>query len=112
MIQKSDFRNFMLALKQRIDHLITFTKIDSSEDYQLDYDEFMGAMPILKKQLGHIDNPTKEFQKLDKANSGFISFDQFTEWSIKTKIKNEEREQRRKEEEAALREKMQNGKNS
>ena len=90
MISKNDFRNFLVALKQRFDLLVYCKNTESSEDTTIFFNDFLEAIPNIKKQIGQVKNPENEFKKLDKQNTGEISFDILCEWAIKTKLKNDD----------------------
>ena len=63
-----------------------FCRIDTSDDFKVDLNEFKKAVPTLEKWGVKIADPKAEFKKIDTNNSGSIMFDEFCEYAIKKNL--------------------------
>lgn len=59
-----------------------FCRVDSSDDFKVNLEEFKKAIPTLNKWGIKIENPAAEFKSIDKNNTGSIMFDEFCEYAI------------------------------
>ena len=77
-----EFRIFLLALRQRCEYYVAFKRIDESGDGKIDLGEFTKALDMIEKWVGKIEDPAKEFARIDKKDKGEIEFDDFCDWSV------------------------------
>ena len=63
-----------------------FCRIDTSDDFKINLEEFKKAIPILEKWGVKITDPKSEFKKIDNNNSGSIMFDEFCDYAIKKNL--------------------------
>ena len=77
-----EFRYILVYLRQYFEYYVMFCRVDTSDDFKLDAKEFKKAVPILEKWGVKIGDPTSEFKKIDKNNSGSVMFDEFCEYAI------------------------------
>ena len=81
-----EFRILLVYLRQYFEYYAMFCRIDTSDDFKVDINEFKKAVPILEKWGVKITDPTAEFKKIDTNNSGSIMFDEFCEYAIKKNL--------------------------
>ena len=72
-----EFRILLVYLRQYFEYYVMFCRIDTSDDFKIDVNEFKKALPAMKKWGLKIDNPEAEFKKIDNNKSGSIMFDEF-----------------------------------
>jgi len=58
-----------------------FKELDTSGDNRIGLDEFIKAIPILKKWGVIIDDPARAFREIDYNGGGFVNFEEFVEWA-------------------------------
>ena len=63
-----------------------FCRIDTSDDFKVDFNEFKKALPTLEKWGVKITDPKAEFKKIDNNNSGSTMSDEFCEYAIKKNL--------------------------
>ena len=63
-----------------------FCRIDTSDDFKIDVNEFKKALPAMKKWGLKIDNPEAEFKKIDNNKGGVILFEEFCDYAIKKSL--------------------------
>ena len=63
-----------------------FCRMDTSDDFKINFDEFKKGIPMMEKCGVKIKNPKDEFEKIDKNKSGNIMFDEFAEFAIKKNL--------------------------
>ena len=81
-----EFRILLVYLRQYFEYYIMFCRIDTSDDFKVDINEFKKAVPTLAKWGVKITDPNAEFKKIDTNNSGSIMFDEFYEYAIKKNL--------------------------
>ena len=81
-----EFRILLVYLRQYFEYYIMFCRIDTSDDFKVDINEFKKAVPTLAKWGVKITDPKAEFKKIDTNNSGSIMFDEFCEYAIKKNL--------------------------
>ena len=81
-----EFRILLVYLRQYFEYYAMFCRIDTSDDFKVDINEFKKAVPILEKWGVKITDPNDEFKKIDTNNSGSIMFDEFCEYAIKKNL--------------------------
>ena len=67
-----------------------FEKVDKSGDHKINLDEFKKALTLMEKWGVKINEPEKEFQKIDTNGEGSVSFEEFCEFAIKKSLDLEE----------------------
>ena len=78
------FRALLWYLREYFEYWIIFNEVDTSHDSRLTFDElnvFLENENTKSKGL-IIQDPYKQFKKLDKANKGYILFNQFAHWAL------------------------------
>ena len=81
-----EFRIILVYLRQYFEYYAMFCRIDTSDDFKVDFNEFKKALPTLEKWGVKIMDPKAEFKKIDNNNSGSIMFDEFCEYAIKKNL--------------------------
>ena len=81
-----EFRILLVYLRQYFEYYAMFCRIDTSDDFKVDINEFKKALPILEKWGVKISDPEKEFNSIDTNKSGSIMFDEFCEYAIKKNL--------------------------
>ena len=81
-----EFRILLVYLRQYFEYYVMFCRIDTSDDFKVDINEFKKAIPTLEKWGVKITDPVEEFKKIDNNNSGSIMFDEFCEYAIKKNL--------------------------
>ena len=81
-----EFRILLVYLRQYFEYYAMFCRIDTSDDFKVDFNEFKKALPTLEKWGVKIKDPKAEFKKIDNNNSGSIMFDEFCEYAIKKNL--------------------------
>ena len=81
-----EFRILLVYLRQYFEYYAMFCRIDTSDDFKVDINEFKKAVPILEKWGVKITDPNAEFKNNDNNNSGSIMFDEFCEYAIKKNL--------------------------
>ena len=92
LIEWMEFRIFLVYLRQFFEYWIMFEKEDDSCDHNITLDEFKKAFPQMKNWGIEISGigAEKEFQYIDKNNSGIISFEEFCSYAINKSLNLEE----------------------
>jgi len=92
LIEWMEFRIFLVYLRQFFEYWIMFEKEDDSGDHNITLDEFKKAFPQMKNWGIEISGigAEKEFQYIDKNNSGIISFEEFCSYAINKSLNLEE----------------------
>ena len=81
-----EFRILLVYLRQYFEYYVMFCRIDTSDDFKVNLQEFKKALPTLEKWGIKMKNPEAEFKKIDHNNSGSIMFDEFCEFAIKKNL--------------------------
>ena len=81
-----EFRILLVYLRQYFEYYVMFCRIDTSDDFKIDFNEFKKALPTLEKWGVKITDPKAEFKKIDENNSGSIMFEEFCEFAIKKNL--------------------------
>lgn len=85
-IQFSEFRIFLVYLKQYFEYWVMFENLDAGKDMTLSLSELKKSLEILKSYGVKIENFDEEFKVIDKNSSGKISFDEFAEYAIQKEL--------------------------
>ena len=85
-VEWMEFRILLVYLRQYFEYYVMFCRIDTSDNFKLDLNEFKKAIPTLEKWGVKVENPAAEFKKIDNNNSGGIMFDEFCEYAIKKNL--------------------------
>ena len=75
-----------MILRQYLEYYSMFCRLDTSDDFKINLDEFKKGIPLMEKWGVKIDNPEAEFNKIDKNKGGSIMFDEFAEYAIKKNL--------------------------
>ena len=86
LLEWLEFRPFLVYLRQYFEYWVMFEKVDKSGDHKINLDEFKKALPLMEKWGVKIDEPNKEFQKIDTNGEGSISFEEFCQYAIKKSL--------------------------
>lgn len=81
-ITKSEFRFLLSYIRQYYEYWIAFETVDKEGDRRISFQEFVKAVPTMKRWHLRIDNPEATFQEIDKNGGGYILFDEFCQWAI------------------------------
>ena len=85
-----EFRIILVYIRQYFEYYVMFCRIDSSDDFKINLDEFKKAIPTLEKWGVKIDDPVTVFNKIDTNHGGVIMFDEFCSYAIKKNLDLEE----------------------
>ena len=81
-----EFRYILIYLRQYLEYYAMFCRLDTSDDFKINLDEFKKGIPIMAKWGIKITNPEEEFNKIDKNKGGSIMFDEFSEYAIQKNL--------------------------
>ena len=81
-VTRSEFRLFLLYLKQHLELWEIFGLIDSGEDRRIDLGEFRAAVPLLREWGCEILDADATFAEIDADHGGQILFVEFSAWAI------------------------------
>ena len=81
-VEKNEFRTFLVYILQYSEYYEMFDLIDLQDDKKINYDEFLKAIPIIKKWGIEIDDPKTAFDSIDSNDGDQIMFDEFCYWAI------------------------------
>ena len=81
-----EFRYILIYLRQYLEYYAMFCRLDTSDDFKINLDEFKKGIPIMEKWGIKITNPQEEFNKIDKNKGGSIMFDEFSEYAIQKNL--------------------------
>lgn len=82
----SEFRMFLLYLRQYLELWVMFDAIDANKDKRIEKAEFAAAVNLVAKWGLKIDNPDAVFSEIDRDGGGMILFDEFAHWAIQHKL--------------------------
>lgn len=82
----SEFRMFLLYLRQYLELWVMFDAIDTNKDKRIEKAEFAAAVALVAKWGFKIDNPDAVFSEIDRDGGGMILFDEFAHWAIQHKL--------------------------
>jgi len=80
-VQASEFRLFLVFLRQDFEYFVMFKELDTSGDQRIGLDEFKKALPTLAKWGVKIDDPAAAFKEIDVNGGGQVLFDEFVVWA-------------------------------
>ena len=81
-----EFRIILVYIRQYFEYYVMFCRIDTSDDFKINLEEFKKAIPILEKWGVKISDPVKEFNKIDTNHGGVIMFDEFCSYAIQRNL--------------------------
>ena len=85
-VSKSEFRVFLLYLKQHLELWEMFKLADAGDDRRIDLGEFKASAPLLREWgLEVSDDVEATFKEVDADGGGQILFVEFAAWAIKKK---------------------------
>ena len=85
-VEWMEFRIILVYLRQYFEYYVMFCRIDTSNNFKIDLNEFKKAIPTLEKWGIKVENPQAEFKKIDNNNSGSIMFDEFCNYAIQKNL--------------------------
>lgn len=85
-IEWMEFRICLVYLRQYFEYYVMFCRVDTSDDFKIDINEFKKALPTLEKWGIKIKDAQAEFNKIDKNKGGVIMFDEFCQYAIKKNL--------------------------
>lgn len=81
-----EFRICLVYLRQYFEYYVMFCRVDTSDDFKINLEEFKKALPTLEKWGIKITDPQKEFNLIDTNKGGVIMFDEFCKYAIKKNL--------------------------
>ena len=78
-----EFRHLLKYLRQYYEYWLAFDRINSDHDRRVTRQEFMKAIPIMKKWGLDMSNPDQSWKEADSDGAGMVLFNEFVEWAIK-----------------------------
>ena len=85
-VEWMEFRIILVYLRQYFEYYVMFCRIDTSDNFKIDVNEFKKAVPTLEKWGIKVTDPVAEFKKIDKNGSGNIMFEEFCEYAIQKNL--------------------------
>ena len=85
-VDKSEFRIFLLYLRQYLELWVMFDALDENKDKRIEESEFAAAVGLVGKWGLKVDDASKTFKEIDADGGGMILFDEFAHWAIKQKL--------------------------
>ena len=85
-VELSEFRIFLLYLRQYLELWVMFDAIDTSKDKLIEEKEFSAAVEMVEKWGLKVEDPAKMFKEIDADGSGKVMFDEFAHWAIHRKL--------------------------
>lgn len=85
-IISSEFKRFLIYLRQYFEYYEMFDRLDSDSNKKIDFYEFKAAIPTVEKWGLIVENPEASFAELDRDKSGYIIFDEFCSWAIEKSL--------------------------
>ena len=81
-----EFRYILIYLRQYLEYYAMFCRLDTSDDFKINLDEFKKGLEKMKTWGINITDPEKEFNSIDQNKSGSIMFEEFAEYAIKKNL--------------------------
>ena len=85
-VEWMEFRIILVYLRQYFEYYVMFCRVDTSDNFKVDINEFKQAIPTLEKWGIKVTDPVAEFKKIDKNGGGSIMFDEFCEYAIQKNL--------------------------
>ena len=85
-VEWMEFRIILVYLRQYFEYYVMFCRVDTSDNFKVDINEFKQAIPTLEKWGIKVTDPVSEFKKIDKNGGGSIMFDEFCEYAIQKNL--------------------------
>jgi Ca2+-binding EF-hand superfamily protein len=82
-IERSEFRLFLVYLRNYLEIWQMFDRIDSGDDRRINLEEFKAAVPMIERWGVKIEDAEATFGEIDDNDGGQILFDEFSHWAIK-----------------------------
>jgi len=87
-IDKNEFRYLLVYLRQYLELWQFFGRIDTSGDRRVGPKEFKAALPLLhqlgiEKAMSWASEPRRAFEKVDSNGSGYVRFDEFSDFCLR-----------------------------
>jgi len=84
-IELTEFRFFLVYLRQYFEYFVMFEKLDVTGDKKVTIDEFKQALPLLEKWGVKVSGVEETFKKISGGDRSII-FPEFCEWAIKQSL--------------------------
>ena len=81
-----EFRYILIYLRQYLEYYAMFCRLDTSDDFKINLDEFKKGIEKMETWGVKIGDPEAEFGKIDKNKSGSIMFEEFADYAIKKNL--------------------------
>ena len=85
-VTKGEFRFLLKYLRTYYELWVAFDRVDTGNDNRINYEEFIAALPLLKKWGIDTSRPLEEWRSADKDGFGQILFIEFCDWAIKRNL--------------------------
>lgn len=83
-LEFSEFRTFLLLLRQYFEYYQAFDRIDTGDDRRISLEEFTAPSmkQTIEKWVGPIGDMAAEFARIDQNGGGQILFSEFVDWAL------------------------------
>ncbi len=81
-----EFRYILIYIRQYVEYYAMFCRLDTSDDFKINLDEFKKGVSKMEGWGVKIDDPAAEFEKIDKNKSGSIMFEEFADYAIQKNL--------------------------
>ncbi len=79
-VDYSEFRMFLLYLRQYLELWVMFAAIDTSGDKRIEKAEFGASVDLVAKWGLAISDADATFKEIDVDGGGVVLFDEFADW--------------------------------
>jgi len=81
-VSRDEFHTLVVYLRLYLELLVSFNRIDTSDDRKIEASEFAAALPLLESWGVVISNPAREFRTLDVSGDGKVLFHEYASWAL------------------------------
>jgi len=92
LIEKNEFRSFLVFLRQYSEYYEIFELMNSTEDRKITYEEFKTALPIMKNWGVEVDDSKAAFEAIETNDGETVLFDEYCFWAINKNLEMEKDE--------------------